>query len=46
MDEVEMVGADVRLTNAIIKLNEARNLVADFVDKIVDRKKSTFWRSN
>ena len=42
MYEVEMVGADVRLTNAVIKLNEARNLVADFVDKIVDRKNLPF----
>lgn len=32
MEEVEKIGADVKLTNAIIKLDEARNLVADFVD--------------
>ena len=33
MEEVEKIGADVRLTDAINKLNEARNLVADFVDE-------------
>ena len=33
MEEVEKIGADVRLTDAITKLNEARNLVADFVDE-------------
>ena len=33
MEEVEEIGADVRLTDAINKLNEARNLVADFVDE-------------
>lgn len=29
---VETVGADTRLTNAVIKLQEARELVADYVD--------------
>ena len=33
MEEVEKIGADVRLTDAITKLNEALNLVADFVDE-------------
>jgi hypothetical protein len=32
MEEVEKIGADVKLTDAIIKLQEARNLVADFID--------------
>lgn len=32
--EVEMVGADVRLTNALCKLQEARNLVADYIDNV------------
>ena len=32
MEEVEKVGADVKLTDAIIKLQEAKELVADFVD--------------
>jgi len=32
MQEVEKMPADVRLTNAGIKLQEARNLVADFID--------------
>ena len=33
MEEVEKAGADVKLTDAITKLNEALNLVADFVDE-------------
>ena len=33
MEEVEKIGADVKLTDAITKLNEALNLVADFVDE-------------
>jgi len=33
VEEVEKTGADVRLTNAIIKLHEARALVADYVDE-------------
>ncbi len=32
IDEVEKLPADVRLTDAIIKLNEAKDLVSDFVD--------------
>ena len=32
MQEVEKLPADVRLTDAVIKLGEARALVADFVD--------------
>lgn len=32
VDAVESAGCDVRLTNAINKLHEARELVADFVD--------------
>jgi len=31
--EIEKLGADVRLTNAIIKLAEARELVSDFIDE-------------
>ena len=34
VDEVEKIGADVRLTNAINLLNEARELVADYIDKV------------
>ncbi len=34
MQEVEKAGADVRLTNAVIKLADARNLVADYVDGV------------
>lgn len=32
MEEVEKAGADVKLTVAILKLQEAKELVADFVD--------------
>lgn len=32
MGEVEKAGADERLTNALIKLKEAKDLVSDFVD--------------
>jgi hypothetical protein len=32
MHEVEIAGASIELTNAVIKLMEARNLVADHVD--------------
>jgi len=32
IEEVEKAGADVKLTDAIIKLHEAIELVADFVD--------------
>lgn len=33
MQEVEKMGADVKLTEAIIKLQEAKELVADYIDK-------------
>jgi hypothetical protein len=32
IEEVERAGADIRLTDASIKLQEAQSLVADFVD--------------
>lgn len=34
MQAVESAGCDVRLTRAVIKLQEARDLVADFVDGV------------
>lgn len=34
VQEVEKMAADVRLTHAVIKLSEARALVADFIDGI------------
>ena len=34
IEEVEKAGADVKLTDAIIKLQEAKDLVSDFVDGI------------
>lgn len=34
MLEIEKLPADVRLTDAIVKLDEARNLVADYVDSL------------
>lgn len=33
VNKVEAMGADVKLTDAIIKLQEAFELVADYVDK-------------
>jgi len=42
MEEVEKVGSDVRLTGAITKLNEAKNLVADFIDGIEQPSKKAF----
>jgi hypothetical protein len=33
VDAVEGLGADVRLTNAVIKLGEARELVADWAEE-------------
>lgn len=32
VQEVEKIGADVRLTEAVVLLTKARELVADFVD--------------
>ena len=32
-NEVEKIGADVRLTRAVNLLSEARNLVADYIDE-------------
>lgn len=34
MQEVENVGADAKLTEAVILLSKARELIADYVDKI------------
>lgn len=33
IQEVEKLGADVRLTNAVVKLSEAKELVSDFIDE-------------
>lgn len=33
IQEVEKIGADVRLTRAVLLLSEAKGLVADFVDE-------------
>lgn len=33
IQEVEKLPADVRLTNAVIKLQEAKELVSDFIDR-------------
>ncbi len=38
IQEVEKVGADVRLTEAVILLSKARDLVADFIDNIEIKK--------
>jgi hypothetical protein len=33
MQEVEKLGADERLTNAVVKLSEAKDLVSDYIDE-------------
>ena len=35
MDAVEEAGADVRLTEAVVLLQQARDKVADFVDQVI-----------
>jgi hypothetical protein len=39
MQEVEKMGADTTLTEASGLLDEARNLIADYVDQVVDGAK-------
>ena len=34
IQEVEKIGADVRLTRAVIALSDAKKLVADYIDNI------------
>lgn len=34
IQEVEKLGADERLTNAVVKLSEAKELVSDYIDEI------------
>jgi hypothetical protein len=36
VDKVERMGADVRLTRAVVLLGEARDLVSDYVDSHID----------
>lgn len=42
VQEVEKLGADERLTNAVIKLREAKELVSDYIDE----KKSNEIKTN
>jgi hypothetical protein len=42
MRKVEEVGADPELTNAVVKLNEAFNHVANYVDEQIRKTKSSF----
>ncbi len=37
--EVEKVGADERLTKAVMLLEEAQNLVANYVDENINKEK-------
>jgi hypothetical protein len=39
VDEVEKLRADVRLTEAVILLDKARNLVADYIDEQLAKTK-------
>lgn len=32
INEVELLGCNSKLTDAVVKLSEAKNLVADFID--------------
>lgn len=41
VDEVEKMGADVILTNAVCKLSEARGLVADYIDGKIALERSS-----
>lgn len=41
MHEVEHMGADVRLTDAVVLLQHARDSVADYVDGIETRRRVT-----
>ena len=45
MQEVEKAGADVRLTDAVILLDKARNKVSDFVDGINEPSFADFFYS-
>jgi len=42
MKELELMGADIRLTNAVVYLDNARVQIADFIDeiepKVIDRR--------
>ena len=40
VNEVEKMGADVRLTNAVVLLSQALDIVADFIDNKVSEGKS------
>lgn len=42
MNKVEEIGADVKLTDAVIKLQEAFNLIADYEDERIKRKTGSF----
>jgi hypothetical protein len=42
---VEEMGADVKLTEAVTKLSEARSLVADFVDQSIEQFSESFSHS-
>ena len=41
IQEVEKVGADIKLTDAIILLIKAKDLVSDFIDKEFDNSMKT-----
>lgn len=37
INKIEELGASVKLTDAIIKLNDALNLVSDFIDENISK---------
>jgi hypothetical protein len=42
MYQVELIGADERLTEAIVKLTEAKNLVGDVIDEQLKNSEEVF----
>lgn len=46
IQEVEKLGADVRLTNAVVKLSEAKDLVSDFIDEQISNRVQTNETTN
>jgi hypothetical protein len=45
VDEVEKIGADVRLTEAVILLDKARELVDDFIDEQLNNSIKTLGQN-
>ena len=46
VQSVENMGADVRLTDAVVLLQAARDSVADFIDGVENRRTVTVTKGN